>query len=476
VIGDRIGEQNETFVVNLSGATNASIVDSQGVGTIVDDEPRLSIGDATVIEGNIGTRAATFTVTLSAASSEPVTVAVTTNETAVTVGSPPTSGLVSLWHAEGNAFDAFGSNPGTLTNGTTFASGKTGQAFSLDGTDDYVSVPSNASLDPTAAATLSAWIYLDTLPSAAGHIMSIMAKGGPGRDLDFQVETDNRVRFYVATGAPNVVASTTVLQAGQWYHVAATYTAASNVKMYINGVLEATTSISATRLTNTNPFTIGENAQWTGRYFDGLIDEPALHNVALSAAEIATYATTATAGSDYQAASGTLTIPAGQTTGTITVSVIGDRIGEQNETFVVNLSGATNASIVDSQGVGTIVDDEPRLSINNMSIKEGNSGTKVMTFNVTLSAAYDQPVTVHYATQDSSATVADNDYVATSGTLAFAAGQTSQTISVVIKGDRKTETDEYFNVVLSSVSSNALIDNAYGWCTILDDDGPKGRR
>src|SRR4029077_5214936 len=75
----------------------------------------------------------------------------------------------------------------------------------------------------------------------------------------------------------------------------------------------------------------------------------------------------APAGSDYQAASGTLTIPAGQTTGTITVLVNGDRLGEPNETFFVNLSGETNATIGDSQGAGTIVDNEPRISISDVS-------------------------------------------------------------------------------------------------------------
>src|SRR5262249_13502890 len=72
---------------------------------------------------------------------------------------------------------------------------------------------------------------------------------------------------------------------------------------------------------------------------------------------------TAAAGSDYQAQSGTLIIPAGQTTGTIAVSVIGDRLPEPNETFFLNLSGATNASIADGQAVGTIMDDEPRIRI-----------------------------------------------------------------------------------------------------------------
>ena len=80
----------------------------------------------------------------------------------------------------------------------------------------------------------------------------------------------------------------------------------------------------------------------------------------------------ATAGSDYTAASGDVTIPAGQTSATITVAVKGDRLPEPNETFVVNLSSPTNASIADGQGMGTILDNEPRISINNVSKKEGN--------------------------------------------------------------------------------------------------------
>src|SRR5207247_1608585 len=103
----------------------------------------------------------------------------------------------------------------------------------------------------------------------------------------------------------------------------------------------------------------------------------------------------ATAGSDYQAASGTLTIPAGQTTGTITVLVNGDPLAEPNETFVVNLSSPTNATIADGQGVGTIVDDEPRISITpSMSRSEGNTGQTPFAFAVTLSSAYDAQVTV----------------------------------------------------------------------------------
>ena len=98
----------------------------------------------------------------------------------------------------------------------------------------------------------------------------------------------------------------------------------------------------------------------------------------------------ATAGSDYAAASGDAIIAAGQTTKTFTVAVIGPGApgAEPTETFVVNLSAATNGLIVDSQGVGTILDNEPRISIGDVAKAEGKKGqTTLFTFTVTLPAA-----------------------------------------------------------------------------------------
>jgi len=132
---------------------------------------------------------------------------------------------------------------------------------------------------------------------------------------------------------------------------------------------------------------------------------------------------TATAGSDYQSMSGTLTFAPGETSKTITVQVIGDRLAEPNETFTVNLRNPTNANIGNGQGVGTILDDEPRISISDVSKKEGRTGqTTLFTFTVTLSAAYDQPVTMLFRTVDGTATTSDHDYVAQTGTLTFNPG------------------------------------------------------
>ncbi|HUE72289.1 MAG TPA: Calx-beta domain-containing protein [Pirellulaceae bacterium] len=182
---------------------------------------------------------------------------------------------------------------------------------------------------------------------------------------------------------------------------------------------------------------------------------------------------TATAGSDYQTASGTLTIPAGQSSGTITVLVNGDRLAELDETFFVNLSAPTNAVIADpqdAQGMGTVLDNEPRISINDVSLLEGRNGRQSLVFTVTLSAAYDQEVTMSYRTVDGTATTSNNDYIAKTGTLTFAPGETTKTITIKVVGDRRTEADETFFLDLFDNSSNSLFTKSRGIGTILNDD------
>ena len=180
--------------------------------------------------------------------------------------------------------------------------------------------------------------------------------------------------------------------------------------------------------------------------------------------------TTITA-SDFAANSGSVTFAPGETTKTITVEVTGDTLDESSETYFVNLSNAANATIADSRGVGTITDNDPAptLSIADVTITEGNSGVTTATFTVTLSAASGLAVTVRNATANNTA-IASGDYTATSGTLTFAAGVTTKTFTVTIKGDVLDELDETFFVNLSS-ATNATIADAQALGTIMDDDG-----
>lgn len=180
---------------------------------------------------------------------------------------------------------------------------------------------------------------------------------------------------------------------------------------------------------------------------------------------------TATAATDYVAASGTLTIPAGQTSQTFTIAIRNDRLAELTETFAVNLSNSINAPIADGQAIGTILDNEPRITISDVSRLEGrNRKSTLFTFTVTLSAAYDQPMTMSYRTSNGTATTVDNDYVARSGTLTFAPGEATKTISIEVKGDSKREANETFYLDLFGNSSNSLLNKSRGIGTILNDD------
>jgi hypothetical protein len=118
--------------------------------------------------------------------------------------------------------------------------------------------------------------------------------------------------------------------------------------------------------------------------------------------------------------------------------------------------------------VGELEPEPVVLAVADGSIPEGNRGTSNVSVAVTLSSASSQAVTVSYRTVDGTAK-AKEDYTATSGTLTFQPGETSRTISVSIKGDRKREADETFSVVLSD-AVGAPIEDESATVTILNHD------
>ena len=190
---------------------------------------------------------------------------------------------------------------------------------------------------------------------------------------------------------------------------------------------------------------------------------------------------TATAGSDYAASAGTLTFAAGETSKVVHVQVTGDTAVEANETLTLTLSSPNGATIAHGTATGTIVNDDtaplPTLSIGDSSFAEGSAAAPGHgAFTVTLSAAATAPVTVHFATADGTAT-AGSDYVAQSGTLTFAAGETQKTITVAAIGDSTVEANEGFTVTLSS-PTGATIAHGTGSGTIVNDDAapPPPRR
>ena len=151
------------------------------------------------------------------------------------------------------------------------------------------------------------------------------------------------------------------------------------------------------------------------------------------------------------------------------MTVAGDTVDEDDETFFVNLSGQTNANVSDGQGLGTITDNDiSSLSIDNDSVGENNTSTSTVSFTVSLSTASSKTVTVNWATANSTATAAV-DYTAASGTLTYTPGQTSKTVTVTVLGDTIDEIDEQFFVNLSG-ATNAPISDSQGVGTITDND------
>ena len=183
---------------------------------------------------------------------------------------------------------------------------------------------------------------------------------------------------------------------------------------------------------------------------------------------------TATAPADYIATANTpSTSPIGDMSETITVPIVGDLLGELTETFTVQLTGATGASIADGTATGTIVDNEgaPGLSINDIALAEGNSGNTAFTFTVSLTGPSAQTVTVQYATANDTAT-AGTDYTAVPlTTLSFAPTETSKQVTVQVTGETLFEANERFFVNLSN-PTNAAISKAQGVGTITNDDAP----
>ncbi|WP_417389050.1 choice-of-anchor Q domain-containing protein [Gimesia sp.] len=164
---------------------------------------------------------------------------------------------------------------------------------------------------------------------------------------------------------------------------------------------------------------------------------------------------TATAGEDYAFTTGRVTFSPGETTQIIEVVVNGDTTVEDHETFFVNLFNSVGAIIGDAQSVGTIQNDEADLTISDAFVEEGPQGVNTnMNFTVSLSNPLTETVTVDVTSliSGSGLNFADvNDFIASTQTITFNPGETSQTVSVQIIGDSVIENDEVFNVTLSNV-------------------------
>jgi hypothetical protein len=487
--GDTRNEDNETFFVNLSNPSNASIADAQGQGTILNDDPlpAISIGNASVAEGNAGTTNATFTVSLSAASGKSVSVSYQTANGTATAGSDYVAkGLTALTFA-----------PGTTAQNITVA--VNGDALNESNETFFVNLsgPSNATIaDAQGQGTI---VDDDTQPVLTIGDVSVTEGNSGSASATFVATLSAPSAQTVSVGYQT--ANGTATSGSDYTSVGLTTltfapgVTSRSIVVAVNGdTLNEGDETFFVNLSGATNAAIAD-AQGQGTIVD---DDPlptitindvtvnegntgtanARFTVSLSAASARTITvayqtadTTATAGVDYVAQAGLLAFSPGATTRTITVLVNGDTVDEDNETFAVNLSNATNAAIFDAQGVGTITDNDaaPALVIGDITVGEGNSGATNAVFTVSLSAVSGKTVSVGYTTAGGSAT-AGIDYIAPPpATLTFPPGTTTQNITVAINGDTLLEGNETFFVNLSA-PINAMLGDAQAIGTIVDDE------
>ncbi len=493
VIGDALHEADETFRLHLSNPKRARIADGVGRGTILDDDdlggagPVFSIGDVTVTEGSVGTTDAVFDVTASSSSTSPISVDfATSNGTAVasdynpaggtlvfvpgetakqvtvqvigdTVAEPSENFRVTLSDAIGATIvDAIGL--GTITDddsGTpVLPSISIGNVTVTEGNSGTTNAVFNVSLSATTVNTVT--VAYATAPGSATSPADYVSTSGV---LTFNPgETSKQITVQVV--------GDTISEANETYSV--------NLSAATNATISDDTGLGTITDNNTPTITISASTVTEGN--NGTIN--AVFNVNLSASvsntvtvNFATADGGATAPADYLSNAGVLTFNPGEVSKQVVVQVVGDILIETTETYSVSLSSPTNATIAGAGfALGTITDDDARtVTINSVTLVEGNAGTTNAVFTVTLSASSGNTITVDFATADGTA-ITPTDYTSVSGTVTFSPGQTTRTIIVPIVGDLVTEPDETYYVNLSNPTNATITGTGFGLGTITNND------
>jgi parallel beta-helix repeat protein len=373
-------------------------------------------------------------------------------------------------------------------------------------------------------------IHLDEAGTTSISILynSIFSNGGEGIELGTDGVTPNDAGD-VDAGPNNLqnypVITSAVLTSGNSTSVGGSFNGEPNKTYRIqlfaspqcdpSGYGEGKTYIAGLNATSGSVFSLNLPSSYAGQYFTATATDPAGNTSEFSKCKLASapgalkfssatysqsegsgkatititrtggtggvvgiqYATadgTAKAGVDYTSTSGTINFADGETFRTFDVQLTFDSVDEPDKTVQLTLTNPLGGATLDQPSTATltITDDDaaPQASISDVTVTEGNSGMTDATFEVTLSAASGQNVSVLFSTADGAAS-GGADFDPLSGTLTFAPGETSKTVTVQVKGDMDVEPDETFFVNLNAVVANtATIADGQGAGTIKNDD------
>lgn len=507
IFGDTQIESDETFTLKLSNPQGATLDSSNSVEATIYNDDKLAFTispttNASINEGDSGSKQLSFTVNLSAAATGPVTVNyATANGTA-------------------SAESDYKTTSGTLT----FAPGASLSQtilvpvlgdLNLENDETFTITLSNPSsgTDLGSVFSATATIINDDIPvvTISPTSSSSITEGNSGsQQLSFNVNLANASTSKVTLSYDTANGTATA---------GSDYTATSGTIDFAPGETRKTISVPIlgdTTIEGDETFTlklsnpsgalpagsiasatativnddvpvvtlspvfstsITEGNSGSNKQLDFLVS---LSNASYSRVSVS-YATangTASAGSDYVETNGTIGFAPGETSKTISVPIVGDAVVEGDETFSLALSDPKGATLdsVASVNATIVNDDVPVVTIFGSSTTEGDSGSKELSFTVNLSIAASSPITVDYATANGTDPNKDaqagSDYTSVSGTVGFAPGEKSKTISVPILGDKTVEGDETFTLTISKPSGAMLNPDisVTATATILNDD------
>jgi len=477
LVNDSLYEVAETITLTLSNPVNATLNTATAIGTILNDDasPYITTDDPTVLESS---GRLTFTVSLSEASSLPVTVnyissdnsALASQDYIATSGTlvipaGATSGAIGLPILEDNLYE------GTETFSLTLSGPLNGQLIDPVGRGtitDNEARPTLIITDVAQSETVSPLVVTVTLSAISGlpatftySTTDISATGGNdygGISTSLTIPAGTRSRTFNLT-----LFDDSIYEEAEQFRIGLSNPSNLNLvdSEAIVTLIDDDPLPQVTLTTNPHPEALSP--------MPITVTLNRLSNFAVTM-DYSSTNHTAVAGADYTGLVGNLIIPAGLTETVINVPIINDTLDELNETFTMTLSNVVSGTVALSQLSATILDDDapPNISVTPTVSALESAGR--LTFTVALSAASSFPVTVTYATIDNSASNL-SDYQANNGLLRFNPGETSHEIAVVITPDLTFEADETFTLTLSgAINGNILVGTGIG--QIINDDAP----
>ena len=203
-----------------------------------------------------------------------------------------TTSLYAVYKAESNANDSLSTYNGTAVGGLTYTAGKSGNAFTLNGTNAYVDLPNNTFNSFTGDFTISTWVNQSSISSPNKDILSTFTKFGVNYYGWELFSTAGVVNFWIYNGTVTPV----ILQVfsasfsiNTWYHVLVVRKGSTSTKIYIDGILRGsnTSTINPVYHTTNNANIGAYNSSGVyGGFFQGKIDELNAWNKELTSTEI----------------------------------------------------------------------------------------------------------------------------------------------------------------------------------------------